>query len=259
MRDAWDVIVIGAGFCGVTAARECAKAGLRTLVLEARERLGGRTHTVLWNGSVTELGGTWVHWTQPYVWAEVERYGLALADSSLPVELRSRRRDGDVAPVDFVHKLLPAVAQYFGMSRHMFPRPHSPFDAGVAEQHDRVTAADPLARIEDPDVRDFLDGFVATCVGNRSSEAAWVELLRGHALAGHSYFDYVEAAGRYKLRDGTKAFIDAIVADGKPEVRLGEAVASVTQDGTSVTVKTRSGAQYHGTRGDLDPAAQRAA
>ena len=244
MSDAYDVIVIGGGFAGVTAARECAKAGLRTLVLEARERLGGRTHTVDWNGTATELGGTWVHWTQAHVWAEIERYGLALADSSLPVELRSRRSDGDVAPVDFIHKLLPAVAQYFGISRQMFPRPYAPFDTGLAEQHDRVTAADPLERIDDAPTRDFLDGFVATCVGSRSSESAWVEMLRWHALSGHNYFDHVEALGRYRFRDGTKALIDAIVADGKPDVRLGEAVASVRQESGRVTLSTRSGRHF---------------
>ena len=39
--DDYDVIVIGGGFAGVTAARELSHAGLRTLLLEARHRLGG--------------------------------------------------------------------------------------------------------------------------------------------------------------------------------------------------------------------------
>ena len=39
----YDVIVIGAGFAGVTAARDLASAGRSVLVLEARDRLGGRT------------------------------------------------------------------------------------------------------------------------------------------------------------------------------------------------------------------------
>jgi monoamine oxidase len=238
---AYDVIVIGGGFCGVTAARECAKAGLRTLVLEARERLGGRTHTVAWNGTVTELGGTWVHWTQPHVWAEIERYGLALSDSSTPTELRLRRSDGELAPVDFLDKLLPAVAQYLGASRSMFPRPFAPFDTGLPEQNDGVTAAEPLARIADPGVRAFIDGFVATCVGARASEAAWVEMLRWCALSGHDYFALVEALGRYKFRDGTKALIDAMIADAKTELRLGDPVARVHQDGARVTLRTRSG------------------
>jgi len=44
MPERYDVIVVGGGFAGVTAARECALQGRRTLLLEARDRLGGRTH-----------------------------------------------------------------------------------------------------------------------------------------------------------------------------------------------------------------------
>ena len=246
VRDPYDVIVIGGGFAGVTAARECAKAGLRTVVLEARERLGGRTHTTVWNGSLTELGGTWVHRRQPYVWAEIERYGLALADSNAGTtgQVVLRRSDGDIAPVDFAVqavKILGAVAQYMGASSEMFPLPHRPFETGLAEKHDRVTAADPLADIADPFARDFLDAFVATAVGNRAREAAWVEMVRWYALAGHNYFDLVEALARYRFRDGTVALIDAMVADGKPEVRLGVAVASVEQDGARARVTSRAG------------------
>ena len=237
--------MIGAGFTGATAARECAKAGLRTVILEARDRAGGRTHTTLWNGAVTELGGTWVHWTQPYVWAEIERYGLALAESDGGSgNLILRLRDGDLAPFDFAShavELLGAVTQYMGASRWMFPQPHRPFETGVAEKHDRITAAEPLAAIANPLLRDFLDAFVATSVGNRAPEAAWVEMVRWYALAGHSYFDHVTALGRYRLRDGTKALIDAMLADAKAELRLGEKVAAVAQDGSRATVRTAAG------------------
>src|SRR5258705_5836047 len=161
VRDPYEGIVIGGGFAGVTAARECATAGLRTLVLEARDRLGGRTHTTVWNGSVTELGGTWVHRSQPYVWAEIERYGLALADSTAGTtgQVVLRRSDGDIAPGDFAVqgvKILGAVAQYMGASSEMFPLPHRPFATGLAAQHDRVTGADPLADMADPFARDFI-------------------------------------------------------------------------------------------------------
>ncbi len=71
----YDVIVIGGGFAGVTAARELRHAGLRTLILEARNRLGGRTFTTRVGGEVFELGGTWIHSTQPSVFAEASRYG----------------------------------------------------------------------------------------------------------------------------------------------------------------------------------------
>src|SRR5256885_4824319 len=76
-----DVIVIGAGFAGLVAARELGRAGLDVLVLEARDRVGGRTWTDRRLGHDLELGGTWVHWVQPHTWAEMTRYGRQVTRS----------------------------------------------------------------------------------------------------------------------------------------------------------------------------------
>ena len=76
-----DVIVIGGGFAGLTAARELRHAGLDVLLLEARERIGGRTMTTEMSGHTVELGGTCVHWYQPHVWAELTRYGIGVTPS----------------------------------------------------------------------------------------------------------------------------------------------------------------------------------
>jgi monoamine oxidase len=72
----YDVVVIGGGFAGVTAAREAALQGRSVLLLEARDRLGGRTWTAPWNGLEIEYGGGWVHWHQPHTWSEITRAGL---------------------------------------------------------------------------------------------------------------------------------------------------------------------------------------
>jgi monoamine oxidase len=76
-----DVVVIGAGFAGLVAARELGRAGLDVLVLEARGRVGGRTWTDRRLGHDLELGGTWVHWVQPHTWAEMTRYGRQITRS----------------------------------------------------------------------------------------------------------------------------------------------------------------------------------
>lgn len=58
----FDVIVVGAGVAGLTAARRLAQAGRSVVVLEARDRIGGRTHTLrTTDGRVTDLGASWIH------------------------------------------------------------------------------------------------------------------------------------------------------------------------------------------------------
>ncbi|MBO9626454.1 MAG: FAD-dependent oxidoreductase [Microbacterium sp.] len=57
----FDTIVIGAGMSGVTCARMLADAGQRVLVLEARDRVGGRMHTDRAAGFPVDLGASWIH------------------------------------------------------------------------------------------------------------------------------------------------------------------------------------------------------
>lgn len=56
-----DTIVVGAGIAGLTAARLLTRYGHRVLVLEARDRIGGRVHTDRVDGRVTDLGASWIH------------------------------------------------------------------------------------------------------------------------------------------------------------------------------------------------------
>ncbi|MEW2013036.1 MULTISPECIES: flavin monoamine oxidase family protein [Microbacterium] len=81
-----DVVIVGAGAAGLTAANELRKAGLSVAVLEARERVGGRLWTDVVDGAMLELGGQWVSPDQDALIETVAELGL---------ETFSRYRDGD--------------------------------------------------------------------------------------------------------------------------------------------------------------------
>ncbi|OON14071.1 amine oxidase [Opisthorchis viverrini] len=64
----WDVVIVGAGIAGLTAAKVLSKEGLKVIVLEARERIGGRIHTLRMPcvgdeipATVVDLGASYLH------------------------------------------------------------------------------------------------------------------------------------------------------------------------------------------------------
>jgi monoamine oxidase len=76
MRE-FDVVVVGAGFAGLAAARMLAAAGAEVAVLEARERVGGRVlNAELGDGEVIELGGQWIGPTQERIAALAREVGV---------------------------------------------------------------------------------------------------------------------------------------------------------------------------------------
>jgi monoamine oxidase len=56
-----DLAIVGAGAAGVAAAREARKRGLKCVILEASDKVGGRACTIEWQGHALDLGATWLH------------------------------------------------------------------------------------------------------------------------------------------------------------------------------------------------------
>lgn len=81
-----DVVIVGAGAAGLTAANELRAAGLSVAVVEARDRVGGRLWTDVIDGAMLEIGGQWISPDQQALIDTVAELGL---------ETFSRYREGD--------------------------------------------------------------------------------------------------------------------------------------------------------------------
>ncbi len=81
----FDVVIIGAGAAGIAAGKRLMAAGVKTLILEARDRLGGRAWTVPTAiGKPVDLGCEWLHSADINPWTGIaEELGFAL-DKTLP-------------------------------------------------------------------------------------------------------------------------------------------------------------------------------
>src|SRR6266508_4340454 len=90
-----DVIVVGAGIAGIGAARDLRLAGRSVIVLEARDRSGGRIHTIRpgWNAPI-ELGASWIHGAERNPLSELARSLDLRTVLTNPLSLAIHEADG---------------------------------------------------------------------------------------------------------------------------------------------------------------------
>ncbi|MGH3395271.1 MAG: flavin monoamine oxidase family protein [Streptosporangiaceae bacterium] len=245
-RASADVVVIGAGFAGLIAARELGRAGLDVLVLEARDRVGGRTWTDRRLGHDLELGGTWVHWVQPHSWAEMTRYGREIVRSPAAQEaywLGAGGAPRTGTPEQFMALISDGQQAIVDDVRAAIPR-------GVDPTTGEIGGLDALS------IQDRFDALGLDDEARCASESVWVghvnarldqvglsSALRWAAAAGGHWQLMHEASATYRVAGGMSGFTRAIAADVAGEIRLGATVTRVAQETGGAVVTCADGAE----------------
>jgi monoamine oxidase len=240
-----DVIVIGGGFAGVTAAREAALCSRSVLLLEARDRLGGRTWNATWAGTSIEYGGAWVHWHQPHTWSEITRAGLKVSLSADPDVagwyVGDDRHSGTITERDAIARR--GWDRFVAGVEEALPNPHDPLHAiDTLARFDRMTIAERLAELglEDEE-HDVLAAELESLAHAPLHDAGAVSVLRWHALSGYSLALTQFTGGRVTLAEGTAALLRSIAGAAPFHIRLNAPVAAVSQRGEHIEVQLRDG------------------
>ena len=201
MTAATDVVVVGAGLAGLAAASRLVDAGAEVVVLEARDRVGGRTLTLpAADGTLIDHGGHWIGPTQDRIAALAERVGVTTYptyERGANIEFhdgRSYRYDGDILdgedPVNAV-AIGQAIRELEAMAATV-PL-EAPWVAEQALAWDSQTVETWLqARVSSERVRTWLREMIR---GTLAAEARDASLL--HALF------YIRSAGGMALLIGT--------------------------------------------------------
>ncbi|PCN48828.1 putrescine oxidase [Curtobacterium sp. 'Ferrero'] len=151
-----DVVVIGAGVTGLVAADRLRDAGLSVAVLEARDRVGGRTWTNDIEGVTLEIGGQWVSPDQTALLGLLDELGLETHDryregSSVYIDADGTRTEytGDIFPLPEataaeIERLVAVVDEYVAQVD-----PDRPWATPDAERLDEVSFREWLRRLSD--------------------------------------------------------------------------------------------------------------
>lgn len=245
--EAADVVVVGAGFAGLITARELANAGLDVVVLEARDRVGGRVWTEHRMGQDLELGGTWVHWVQPHTWAELTRYGRGIVRSPPTEQAYWLGAGGQVRTgtlEEFNALIAPGQERIVHDARAALPRPADPAGSPGLDALDPRSLQDRLDELHLSDEERLANEAVWVGHANARLDAvALVSALRWAAATGGSWELMHEASATYRVDGGMSSFAQDIADDVRGSIRMGQRVRAIRQDSGGATV-------VHGEAGD---------
>ncbi len=245
----YDVVIVGGGFAGVTAARELDMLGHNVLLLEGRDRLGGRTWTDHRLGLDLEMGGTYVHWYHPHTWTEITRYGLEICEAPGAKEAYwiadGQLQSGTPAQLNSIVK--ESFEYLLGKAYEHLPKPFDPLNSSSFTELDSTSADDFLNGMSyTKEQKDFLDSLLAIDFNGDPKDGAITQMIRWWAFSSGNRYVFADTVARYKIKTGTRSLIESIASDVKSEIKLSAIVKSIKSDHENIEVTTREGESYQG-------------
>ena len=242
-----DYCVVGAGFAGLTAALRLKQAGRSVALLEARDRVGGRTFTVTRDDGVwVDRGGAWVGPGQDRILALMNEFGVPEykqhndGDAMMVVGSKKHRYGGTipwtVSPWA-VANLGIGLAAIEEMCKAI-PR-EAPWEAKKAEEWDRISIGEWIEKNTlSKQAAEMLDMAFAGLYTSAASETSLLWGLLQTASAGGLSFAISGKGGSQDARPvgGMGAIYRPIAAELGEALQLSRPVHKIAQDADGVTV-----------------------
>ncbi len=253
-----DVCVIGAGVAGLRAAQRLTERGLRVRVLEARDRVGGRTTGSVLCGEAVDLGGQWLGAGQTRALALCKELGLEVyeqyADGKRLMDIGGKLRSyrGTVPPMSLLALLDAAWAMKRLNQAARSIDPAAPWAAANAATWDRMTMHEWLQRtLHTRDARTLMQIVTRALYTCEPHEVSLLNVLTYVASAG-TIETQVEARGdgaqRYRVKGGAFQFAQGLAARlPQGALTLSAPVHAVEQSESGVLIRHRTG-EVHASR-----------
>lgn len=249
------VVVVGAGFAGLVAARELEAAGISVSIYEARDRIGGRAWTDERLGLPLEMGATWVHWMQPFVWTEITRYQQRIHPSP-DVDDACWIADGEVhtGTEEQLDAILSRLQEkVFEGSREFFPYPHRPltvstdstYDEDLRERFLKADSGSVLDGLRDAGFTraeiDLADAYWSAAYQGPTATASPLMAKHWASLSDHRSSLLDEQTLKFKLDNGMRGLYESIAADLRTSVHLSTPVLAIEHDDRGVRLALQGG------------------